>query len=102
MKPLSRFDKFFVTLAAGLFAAMWAFRYLPLQRCEVHGKWLRRGNAISNSEFPNYMGEADCLSLVSGERNPYPGWAFQPTRFHFVRYCPACRKILALREGCGG
>ena len=100
---LRRIDKWGVTLAVGLFAVLWGFRdFLPPQRCEVHGEWLKR-RPILVTYFVSSNGLRLTDEYQSARANFFPHavveWYFGSSgehgkyeRIEFVRCCQRCRQ----------
>lgn len=95
---LRRVDKWGLALVGFLFFLLLTFPYLPPQRCEVHGKWLRRGLAFYSTAHADAYPELYNERLSVKKRLfPHTANSVQDVHFEYgehkktIRFCAQCR-----------
>jgi hypothetical protein len=99
---LRRIDKWCAAIAIGLFLAMWGYRYFPLQRCEVHGEWLKRRQVLLSFGTPDesmtyYQAEVRVRYGSFPYPGDYPRFSYPTEKIkigglRFIRHCKQCRQ----------
>ena len=94
---LRRIDKWGVAVAVSLFAVLWVWRYLPLQRCELHGELLKRHRI--EVLYGRLGNSSDSFSRARKHYFPHAalGVQYDPAmscyRTEFVHSCMQCNNV---------
>lgn len=98
---LRRVDKIGVVIAITIPAVMWFWLHWPLQRCKVHGTWLRTGQTVLRPISSPYIYECDlesgCSEAGVASYNETVEYRRFPERNKSIRYCPRCRSGMELK-----